>query len=243
MSDELIREVDEAMASDKAAAGWRRAAPFVYGAIAFAIGGVAIQQYLSWSKSSKIEASALEYAAAIESLEADEIDTARTQLAGVSERGGGFAVLAEHVLAQLERDSEDKTVALQHYSKAAAASDDVLGDLALLKAGYVEADTLNYDQLKTKLEPLLSRGGAASSLAAELLAARALADGDIARARREYQTLSLDLNAPTQLRTRVQQALSVLPASTPTNSTEPASAVEGEEGEATSPAQQDAAEQ
>ena len=72
--------------------------------------------------------------------------------------------------------------------------------------------TATLAELETVLKPLLDRTGQATALAKELIASKALAEGNIDRARSEFEALALDLDAPRGVQARVQQALATLPA-------------------------------
>ena len=99
-----------------------------------------------------------------------------------------------------------------HLASAAAADKGVMGDLATLKLAYAKADNATLAELETVLKPLLDRTGQATALAKELIASKALAEGNIDRARSEFEALALDLDAPRGVQARVQQALATLPA-------------------------------
>jgi hypothetical protein len=87
-----------------------------------------------------------------------------------------------------------------------------MGDLALLKLGYLQADTATRAQLEAMMKPLLDRPGQAALLARELIAAKALAEGDVEFARDTFEVLDVDINAPGAMRERVSRALATLPA-------------------------------
>ena len=86
-----------------------------------------------------------------------------------------------------------------------------MGDLATLKLAYAMADTAELAQLEATVKPLIDKGGHAGALAREVVAAKALATGNIERARTEYQALSFELDAPQNLKLRASQALGTLP--------------------------------
>ena len=62
------------------------------------------------------------------------------------------------------------------------------------------------------MKPLLDRPGQAALLARELIAAKALAEGDVEFARDTFEVLDVDINAPGAMRERVSRALATLPA-------------------------------
>ena len=108
--------------------------------------------------------------------------------------GNGDAAAAADVLSASVSDLEDPTE-----------------KLALIKSAYLEADTLSRSELEAVLAPLTSGDGPFAALASELVAAKALQDGDIEFARREFNFLRLAQNAPPGVVTRAQQALAALP--------------------------------
>ena len=99
-----------------------------------------------------------------------------------------------------------------HLATAAAADKGVMGDLAVLKLAYAKADAATLAELETLLKPLLDSTGQSTALARELIGAKALAEGNVDRARSEFEALALDLEAPRGVQARVQQALATLPA-------------------------------
>jgi hypothetical protein len=116
------------------------------------------------------------------------------------------------MLAGVEEDlTGDKAAIEAHLAAAAVADTGVMGDLALLKLGYSMADTASLGDIEKTLKPLLDKQGQASSLATELVAVKALSEGNIDRARQLFEKLNLDLEAPNGMRQRVSNALATLP--------------------------------
>ena len=113
----------------------------------------------------------------------------------------------------VERDLTNDPAAIEAHLKTAASMDKgVMGDLSILKLGYLKADTATLPELEATLKPLLDKQGQVSLLAQELVAAKVLAGGDVDRARDMFETLSVDVNAPQAMRQRVSQVLATLPA-------------------------------
>jgi hypothetical protein len=83
--------------------------------------------------------------------------------------------------------------------------------LALLKSAYFRADTLTMAELEATLGALVNEDTALGALARELIAAKAFADGDIARARTEYSRLKFDAAAPAGVVQRAEIALDAIP--------------------------------
>lgn len=213
--NDVFQEVEQSLREESLAKAWKRWAPFVYGAVAFAIIGVGVLEFMRFQREEAIAKAAKTYDAAFVALEAGDLPTARARLSELTTNETGFAVLAGHMLAGVERDMTNDPVAIEAHLKAAAAADNgVMGDLALLKLGYLMADTSPRKDLEAALKPLLDKEGQASLLARELVAAKALSEGDVEFARDTFEALNIDLNAPQAMRQRVAQALASLPART-----------------------------
>jgi hypothetical protein len=127
------------------------------------------------------------------------------------------------MLASIEHDqSKDPKLMEPHLRAAAERNDGLVGDIATLKLAYAVADTAEMAQLEAAVKPLIDKGGYAGALAREVVAAKALATGDVERARAEYTALSFELEAPENLKLRASQALGTLPKAAPAATPAPA---------------------
>lgn len=212
MSD-VFQEVEQSLREETLAKWWKRWSLFIYAAVAIIVVGVAVWEFMRFQRAQAIDAAAKTYDAGFVALEQNDLATARARFSELTASDTGFAVLAGHMLAGIERELTDDPAAIAAHLQAAAAADDgVMGDLAILKLGYMQADTVSRDELAATLKPLMDKEGQASLLAQELLASKALAEGDIEYARDTFEVLSVDLNAPQAMRERVGRALATLPA-------------------------------
>ena len=210
--NDVFQEVEQSLREESLAKAWKRWAPFVYGAVALAIIGVGVLEFMRFQRDEAISKAAKTYDAGFVALEAGDLPTARARFTELAKNDTGFAVLAGHMLAGVERDTTNDPTAIEAHLKAAAAADKgVMGDLAILKLGYLTADTSTRAELEAALKPLLDKGSQASLLARELVAAKALAEGDMDFARDTFEALNVDINAPQAMRQRVSQALATLP--------------------------------
>lgn len=213
MSEDVFQEVEESLRQDKASALWKKYGGYAIGAVVLVIAGVGAWEVYNWQRGQTIEADAAAYSTSIRALEAGDLEAAKAGLAPLADDKDGFAVLANHVLADIERQlTADDAAVGARLTAAADADDGPMGRLALLKLAYIRADAADLAELTALVRPLVEAGGNESALARELLAAKSLATGDVEKARTEYQTLSLDLDAPEGLKQRVQQVLGTLPA-------------------------------
>jgi hypothetical protein len=210
---DIFEEVDQSLREDTASTLWKRWQWVVYGVVAVSIIGVGVFEFMRWQRSEEINKDARIYDAAFAQIETGDLATARASLVQLEGDKTGFHELAGHMLAGVEKDLTGDAAAIEaHLANAAAADTGVLGDLALLKLAYVKADAATLADLETTLKPLLDRKGYASALARELVAVKALSEGNVDRARTEFETLDLELEAPQAMKQRVAQALATLPA-------------------------------
>lgn len=213
---DVFEEVEESLRQDRATRLWKSYGGYLIGAVVLVIAGVAAWEVYSWQRGQTIETHAAAYATAMRAYEANKLDEAKAGFEPLASGKGGFAVLANHMLAEVDKQlqADDAAVAAS-LDRAAKLDDGPMGRLALLKLAYLRADTADLAELTTLVQPLVDAGGNESALARELLAAKAFASGDVEKARTEFQTLSLDLEAPQAMKQRVQQMLAGMPARAP----------------------------
>ena len=213
MNDDAFQEVNQSLREESLAKLWKRLSIFVYLGVGAIVAGVGVMEFMRFQRNEAIDRASKTYDAGFAALEASDLATARTRFSELTTNDTGFAVLAGHMLAGIERDLTNDTAAIEAHLKNAAASDKgVMGDLALLKLGYMQADTATRSQLEATLKPLLDKSGQSALLARELIAAKALAEGDVEFARDTFEVLDVDINAPAAMRERVSRALATLPA-------------------------------
>ncbi len=209
---DIFQEVDQSLREESVASLWKRWQWVVYGVIAAAVLGVAGFEIWRGMREGEIDKSAMVYDAGFAAREKNDLAAARSSFAQLEGDKTGFNQLAGHMLAGVEKDlTNDMTAVEAHLASAAAADKGVMGDLATIKLAYAKADTATLAELEKDLKPLLDRPGPATAMAKELIGAKALAEGNIERARSEFEALSLDLEAPRGVQARVQQALATLP--------------------------------
>ena len=94
--------------------------------------------------------------------------------------------------------------------------------VALLKAAYAKADTLSLTELEAMLGDMKEEETALGALSRELIAAKAYAEGDAARARTAYNRLKFDAAAPQGVIRRSEIALAAIPIPADTGEAAPA---------------------
>jgi hypothetical protein len=220
---DIFEEVNEELRRDTFADWWKKYRVFVISVIVLAIGGVGIWEFMKAQRASDIDRQARVFDTGTAALEKGDLAAAKTAYAQLSNEKDGFGALANLMLASIEHDqSKDPKLMEPHLRAAAERNDGLVGDIATLKLAYAVADTAEMAQLEAAVKPLIDKGGYAGALAREVVAAKALATGDVERARAEYTALSFELEAPENLKLRASQALGTLPKAAPAATPAPA---------------------
>lgn len=214
---DIFEEVNEELRRDTFADWWKKYWVLIISVIVLAIGGVGVWEIMKAQRASDIDRQAKVFDAATASLGQGDLAAAKVSFQQLSQEKSGFGALANLMLASVEKDqSSDPKLIEPHLRAAAERNDGLMGDIATLKLAYAMADTAELPQLEATVKPLVDKGGYAGALAREIVAAKALATGDIERARTEYTALSFELEAPQNLKLRASQTLGTLPkAATP----------------------------
>lgn len=209
---DAFEEVEESLRHEKAAKAWNKAWPLLLGAAVAVVAVVGGLEYMRWQKDQAIAKTGAVYAKGSTAMGQSDLAAAKVAFTEVGAGKSGFSVLANHTLAGLESELTNDPAAVAGYLTAAADADiGILSDIAILKLAYVRADAVDLTELTRTVDPLVKKGGTLGALSRELLAAKKLAAGDVDAARREYQALALDLDAPQNMKQRVQQTLMSLP--------------------------------
>ncbi len=209
---DIFEEVDQSLREDKLGNFWKRWQFAVYGVVAVVVVGVGVFEFMRWQRDQEIDRSAKVYDAAYAAMEKQDLAAARTEFLSLANDKTGFGALSGHMLAGLEKQLTNDSATIEKALADAAAKDTgILAELATLKLAYTKADSAPITELESILKPLLAKKGYSSALARELVAAKALSDGDVERARDEFETLELEIEAPDAMKQRVRQALLTLP--------------------------------
>jgi hypothetical protein len=209
---DVFNEVDEELRHEQVNKLFRKFLPLIITLMVLIVGGVAGYQGWTWWSTKQKNEAAETYDGAIKLLEAQKWSEGRTAFEAIANSGPkGYAALAKMQAgaAALREGKSAEAAAL--YTEAAKAFDDPLfADLANLKAVYSVIADLTLADIDAKLGALAGAGRPYRALARELMASKAMEEGDLDRARDEYTLLSLSLDAPSGAQQRAQIALSLL---------------------------------
>ena len=221
---DIFEEVEEGLRQERLTGLWKKYGVFAYIGAALLIGGVALNEYLKTQALQTTEKNAAQLEAALSEVETRNYEEAATQLAAIIADDIAPSNISAHYLAGVRLEGNgDALAAAEVLEGIVGEAQDPTEKLALIKAAYLKADTLSRIELEGALAPLSQDDGPFGALAKELIAAKALQDGDIEFARREFSFLRLAQNVPPGVVTRATQALEALPPVSET-APEPASA-------------------
>jgi len=210
---DIFEEVDESLRQDRIESLWKRYRPFVYVGAALLIGLVAANEFALKPYIHKIKT---ERALALETAETQLKDgdyaDAEAGFRALADGKSELAPLAANFLAQtLYEGNGDAAGAEKALQAVGNPTGTPFERLALLKAAYAKADTASLADLETMLTGVKDDSSAIGSLARELIAAKAYAEGDIARARKDFNRLKFDADAPEGVTRRAEIALAAIP--------------------------------
>jgi hypothetical protein len=232
MSNEnIFREIDEELRSDRMRALWRRFAPFVIGGAIAIVALVAVNEGWTWYTKSQSSQASQELYAALDAAERGDLAAAQTQLDQVIADGsGGYPVLAEFRKAALLAEQGDIPAAVAAYDALANNQSNArLRELALLLAGNLLVDNGSLAGVEARIGTLATDDSQFRRVAREILGLAQYKAGDFAAAEANFQAVLDDPMATSALRSRMAyymaQMLSAGTASAPV-SDEPVAADE-----------------
>jgi hypothetical protein len=206
---DIFREVEEDLRRDRAEDLWKSYGVYL---IAAAVGVVAIVGGVSWwnaSQQSASEDAASKFVAASQLVEDGETAAAADAFAAIAQSAsGGYEAVASMRAAGLQAEAGDTEGAIATYDAISAGSgDEILKDLASLKAALLMADTASPDELKIRLTPLAGDSSPWRFSALELLGYVSLRENDTTAAGEYYQQLADAAGAPPLARERARDML------------------------------------
>lgn len=235
MSD-IFEEVDESLRQDRISLLWKKYGIFVWIAAGLLIAAVAYNEYRQYQAGEAALERGASLDAALTDLEAGNYAEAEAALQAIVDANSKLSPMAAHYLAQAKyQGGGDADGAADVMLSIGEVDGEPFEKLALLKAAYFRADTLTLEELEATLGGLVAEESPVGAMARELVAAKVYANGDITRARVEFNRLKFDASAPQGVRNRADIALAAMPpAPEETTSEEPADTAAPVETEETS---------
>ncbi len=212
MSD-IFKEVEEDVRRERYAKLWQAYGRyFVAVAVAIVVATASGVWWRDFSRSQR-EADSTAFSAALNLSRGGASEQAATAFAGLADSAGaGYAVLARLEQASAQARAGDREGAIALYDRVAADTgvDARLRGLARLLAAQHLVDSGDRDELITRLEPLMDAESPWRFSARELRALLDLRTGSTEEARRGYEGLVDDPEAPPGIRARAAELLAAL---------------------------------
>ncbi|WP_270376073.1 tetratricopeptide repeat protein [Marinicauda sp. Alg238-R41] len=229
---DVFDEVEEELRKERYTQLFRTYGPWVLGAAAAVILGVAGYQWYGANESANRATAGSQMMEAIEAYQSGDTARADAALTTLAEEGTrGYQALALMQRGALALEAGNRDEAASFFEQAArAAPDRLTRDTARYKALLIEQSELSYDDVVLRAEPLTEGTGPAGPLARELMGLAAIQAERWDEARSHYEQIAFSLDVPQNLQRRAGEALALIAQRAPAPAAEaqtPAS--EGEE--------------
>jgi hypothetical protein len=210
--DNIFREIDEELRSDRMRALWRRFAPYVIGAAIGVVALVAINEGWTWYHSNNAAQSSDELYAAFELIDGDDLAAAQTQLdAVIADGSGSYPVLAQFRKAGvLARDGAVTEAVAAYDGLANTQSNSRLRELALVLGGTLMVDAGTLADVESRVASIAVEGSPLRNAAREALGLAQYKAGDFAAAQASFEAVINDPMTQSTTRNRMGYYLAQL---------------------------------
>ena len=212
MSD-IFSEVDEEVRREQLAKLWKQYGNYVVAAVCVVIAAVAAWRGYDYWQNRKASEAGAAYEAAGRLADEGKHGEAEAVFARIAAEGTpGYRVMARLREAGEIADRDPKA-AVAAYDKITGETtgQPLVGELAAVRAAFLQVDTAKLDEMTQRLEPLTQPSGVFRHTARELLALSAWRNGDSAATRRWVDAAKNDPEAPASARSRMEVLASLLP--------------------------------
>lgn len=210
MSD-IFEEVEESIRQDKASIWWKKYGPLVWALGLLVIAGVGYREWAIIQKAKAVEAEVQIFEEGRAYLEAGDYAQAQMVLKELADSDAEIGPLAAQYLAKAYYEGNGDAEIAALTLRGSGTLDGPIERISFLKSIYLRADTMSLGELEAALGDMPKEPTALGALALELIAAKALKEGDIARARKEFSYLRFANDVPGGVAQRAEIALSVIP--------------------------------
>jgi hypothetical protein len=211
VSHDVFREVDEEVRREQLQKLWERYQYLIVGVVLLIVVGVGGWRLYEWQQTRLAAEIGTQFEDAMALAESGKHDEAEKIFAQIAVNGTpAYRVLARvRQAAQLAQTNP--TAAIEAYKQISADSgvEQVLRDLASLRAAGLMIDADSHVDARKLLEPLVQPGRDFRHAARELLALNAWKSGDRPGAMKWYAAILTDPEAPASSRTRVEMLIAL----------------------------------
>jgi len=211
VSHDVFREVDEEVRREQLKKLWERYQYLIVGTVLLIVVGVGGWRFYEWQQTQQAARVGTQFEDAIALADSGKHDEAEKIFAKIAVDGTpAYRALARiRQAAQLAQIDAAKAVDLYKQIAADTSIEQVMRDLASLRAAALLIDTSSYIDARKLLEPLAQPGREFRHAARELLALNAWKSGDRAGAMKWYAAILTDPEAPASSRTRVEMLIAL----------------------------------
>jgi hypothetical protein len=210
---DIFQEVQEDLRRDRLKALWDRYGALIVTVAVLVVLGVGGWRAYEFYQARTAQQAGDRYQQASDLIEQGKGDEAIKAFAALGADGpAGYRTLARLREAD-ETAKTDKAAALKLYQAIVAdgSIDPMLRDAARIRGAYAAVDAGSRADVKSLAEPLVAPDGAWTTLAREALGLAAYKEGDIDDARRNFDAIVSNPEAPGSTRQRADLMLNVLP--------------------------------
>ncbi|UJW85709.1 tetratricopeptide repeat protein [Devosia sp. SL43] len=210
--DNIFREVDEELRSDRMRALWRRFAPFVIGAAVLVVLAVAVNEGWTWYHSNNAAQSSDELYAAFDAIDGGDLASAQNQLSALEVNGSGsYPVLAQFRKAGVLAKEGKVTEAVAAYDALANSLSNIrLRELALVLGGTLMVDAGTLADVDSRVGSVAIDGNPLRNAAREALGLAQYKAGDFAAAQASFEAVLNDPLVQNSVRNRMGYYLAQL---------------------------------
>lgn len=203
---DIFSEVDEEVRRERLKQLWERYGILLIGLAVLIVAGIGGWRGYEWWLAKQAAAAGAQFEQAVtlsEQGKQKEAEAAFDKLAG--EAPSGYRTLARfRAAAGLVKEKPAEAVKAYDTLAADSSISPILQDLATVRSGMLQVDTVPFAQLKRKLEPASEPGRPFRAAARELLALSAWRQRDYAEARRYIDAIAGDPETSPAMRGRVE---------------------------------------
>lgn len=209
---DIFNEVDEEVRRERLKQLWDRYGVFVIALAVLIVVGIGAWRGYEWWQAKKAATAGTQFEQAVTLSEQGKQKEAEAAFAKIAaEAPSGYRTLARfRAAAGLIKDKPAEAVKAYDALATDPSVSPTLQDLATLRAGMLQVDTVPFDQLKRKLEPIAQAGHPFRATAREMLALSAWNHHDIAQAKQYVDAIMGDPETSPAMRNRVQVLASVI---------------------------------
>lgn len=210
--DNIFREIDEELRSDRMRALWRRFAPYVIGAAIGVVLLVAANEGWTWYHANNAAQSSDELYAAFELIDGGDLPAAQTQLdALIADGSGSYPVLAQFRKAGvLVKEGAIADAVAAYDALANTQSNPRLRELALVLGGTLMIDAGTLADVESRVGSIAAEGSPLRNAAREALGLAQYKAGDFAAAQASFEAVVNDPLTQSTVRNRMGYYLAQL---------------------------------